>query len=85
MNQKTLLPGCEAAVCVPRMTAAKEGEGWVMVLMSGKQAVVAAAGATVVARTLKLWPYLTRKRRCEQLSLPGLVRGEVGKQKHLAD
>jgi len=48
------------------MTAAKEGEGLVMVLMSGKQVVVAAAGATVVARTLKLWPYLTGKRRCEQ-------------------
>jgi hypothetical protein len=41
MIQRTLLPGSEEAVCVPRMTAAKEGGGSVMVLTSRKQVVVA--------------------------------------------
>ena len=42
MTQTTLLPGCEEAVSDPRMTAAKEGEGLVMALMSGRLVVVAA-------------------------------------------
>lgn len=42
MTQRTLLLACEEVVCVPRTTAAKEGEDLVMVLMSGKQGVAAA-------------------------------------------
>jgi len=49
MTGRTLLLGREAAdrvVCVPRMTAAKEGEGLVMVLMPGTQVVAAAVAET---------------------------------------
>lgn len=53
MTQRTLLPECEEAVSDPRMTAAKAGEGLVMVLMSGRLGVVAAAAVAVVVRSLK--------------------------------
>jgi len=62
MTQRTLLPACEEAVSVPRTTEAKEAEGLVMVLMSGKQVVV-----VVVATAGSLtWPYSTQKRTCAQ-------------------
>jgi hypothetical protein len=61
MTQRTLLPACEEAVSVPRTTEAKEAEGLVMVLMSGKQVVVVVATAGSLT-----WPYLTQKRTCAQ-------------------
>jgi hypothetical protein len=51
MTRRTLLLGVEEAnrvVCAPRMTAAKEGGGLVMVLMSGKQVAAVAVAAAVV-------------------------------------
>lgn len=66
MTQRTLLPGFEEVVCVPRMTAAKEGEGLVMVSMSGKQVVAAVAAVVVGIPGTLMRPYLPRKRRCAQ-------------------